>query len=127
MEEPRRNEIARDVATRLRETAQLLVSELATNAFLYSGAPFEVAIDPEWAAAVLRVSVTDRSEGEPRVGRPSKFDEHGRGLQLVATLSDRWGVDPSRSGPGKTVWFELRTTAGAVFAESGGLTPAESG
>ncbi len=91
----------------VRETAKLLVSELATNALLYSADEFEVTLDMYSTPERLRIGVADVSAGEPRLGRPSKFDEHGRGLQLVASLSDRWGVDRRGAGGGKTVWFEL--------------------
>lgn len=36
-----------------------------------------------------------------------RVDEGGRGLAIVATLSDDWGVEP-HEGDGKHVWFVLR-------------------
>ena len=57
-------------------------------------------------AGRLRVEVVDGS-GQvpmPRHAVPDQ-DESGRGMLLVAGLSDRWGVDPGFGG--KCVWFEL--------------------
>ncbi|MGH9105732.1 MAG: ATP-binding protein [Acidimicrobiales bacterium] len=89
------------------ETARLLVSELATNALVHSSGPFEVLAVYSPKAHVVRVAVSDASDGVPRVEHPGPSSEHGRGLQLVAAFSDRWGVDRRRRRPGKTVWFEL--------------------
>ncbi|WP_254396844.1 hypothetical protein [Streptomyces sp. AC558_RSS880] len=38
--------------------------------------------------------------------------ENGRGLALLAAVTDRWGADPEPRG-GKTVWFECAVEAGA--------------
>lgn len=54
----------------------------------------------------LRVEVTDACPSPPvRMHVPNDATA-GRGLNLVAALSARWGVEP-RAG-GKTVWFEAR-------------------
>jgi anti-sigma regulatory factor (Ser/Thr protein kinase) len=89
------------------EKAQLLVSELATNALLYSSGGFEVSAAYSRRTGRIRVGVTDVGEGRPRVEQPDVTDEHGRGLQLVTAFSDSWGIEPRRGEPGKTVWFEL--------------------
>ena len=55
---------------------------------------------------VLHIAVRDRSPREPHI---QPFDPHaarGRGLQLVASLSQHWGCEHHRDG--KTVWAELR-------------------
>ncbi|MFI2430726.1 ATP-binding protein [Streptomyces sp. NPDC018693] len=84
----------------------LLVSELVTNALRHATGPIGVRlIRPPGLDDVLLVEVSDPLPELPRerVARPD--DESGRGLQLVASSSRRWG---SRSGDsGKTVWFEL--------------------
>ena len=41
----------------------------------------------------------------PRRLRPTPEDEHGRGLQLVALIADRWGTRPTAEG--KAVWCVL--------------------
>jgi anti-sigma regulatory factor (Ser/Thr protein kinase) len=93
----------------VRERARLLVSELATNALLYSPGGFKVSAVYRPHDGVVRVQVTDFGDGEPRLARARATDEHGRGLQLVAAFSDHWGVDKHSGAPGKTVWFELLT------------------
>ncbi|MCU1489367.1 MAG: ATPase [Acidimicrobiaceae bacterium] len=97
--------------TELSETASLLVSELATNALLYGPGGFEIAVEYRPEVGSVRIGVSDPGEGELRVERPEVTEEHGRGLQLLDALSDRWGVDRVPGVPGKTVWFELMAEA----------------
>lgn len=86
------------------ETAQLLVSELVTNAVAHAGTAVEVECVPTEGG--LRVSVWDGSRFLPSPGRPDEWDERGRGLVLVDTLASRWGAH-RHSDNGKAVWFEL--------------------
>lgn len=84
--------------------AELLVSEVATNAIRYgSGEDFVVAL--AITGAVLRADVTDHSTAVPRARRAAPTEEGGRGLELVEMLSSAWGhrVVPE----GKVVWFSL--------------------
>jgi anti-sigma regulatory factor (Ser/Thr protein kinase) len=101
------------VSPQLCQTAALLVSELATNAVRHSGArEFVVEIEFLPAEGRLWVGVTDDGHGLPTPRRPPVTAEHGRGLQLVGTLADRWGARRRRDTSRKTVWFELDATAG---------------
>jgi serine/threonine-protein kinase RsbW len=95
----------------LGEIAGLLVSELATNAVRYAGGRFEVAVEYLPDAGRLWVGVTDSGPGAPVLRMPPVTAEGGRGLQLVSTLADRWGMRRRRGTPQKTVWFELVATA----------------
>jgi anti-sigma regulatory factor (Ser/Thr protein kinase) len=81
----------------------LLTSELVTNAVVHSTTPF--ALDVTLEAGVVRVAVGDGGAGQPCAQGPGEAAEHGRGLQLVADLSSRWGTTPCPGG--KQVWFEL--------------------
>lgn len=84
----------------------LLVSELVTNALRHATGPIGVRlVRPVGLGGVLLVEVSDPLPDPPRerVARPE--DESGRGLQLVASSSSRWGTRPGEAG--KTVWFEL--------------------
>ncbi|MFF1299001.1 MULTISPECIES: ATP-binding protein [unclassified Streptomyces] len=84
----------------------LLVSELVTNALRHATGPIGVRlVRPAGLGDVLLVEVSDPLPDPPRerVARPE--DESGRGLQLVAHSSRRWGTRPGATG--KTVWFEL--------------------
>jgi anti-sigma regulatory factor (Ser/Thr protein kinase) len=98
---------------KISERARLLVSELATNAVLYSAGSFKVSASYSARDRLVRIGVTDDGAGDPRVDRPNSTEEHGRGLQLVAAFSDRWWVEKLARVPGKTVWFEL-LSAGPV-------------
>ncbi|MEV4611460.1 SpoIIE family protein phosphatase [Kitasatospora sp. NPDC049258] len=87
---------------------ELVVSELVTNAIRYAGAPVGLRLI---RAGVLVCEVSDPSSTQPRLRRARETDEGGRGLFLVAQLTDRWG---SRfTGGGKTIWSEQAIPAGA--------------
>ncbi|WP_086561095.1 SpoIIE family protein phosphatase [Streptomyces africanus] len=82
-------------------TTELIVSELVTNALRYGGSPIELRLIRDSA---LICEVSDGSSTAPHLRRARVFDEGGRGLLLVAQLSERWG---SRQTPtGKTIWAE---------------------
>lgn len=87
------------------EDAVLLVSELVTNSVLHGGPPVVVAVDCD--ETTMRVRVRDGSTDMPELREPGVSDERGRGLSLVAKMSDAWGVE--RDPGGKYVWFALRT------------------
>jgi anti-sigma regulatory factor (Ser/Thr protein kinase) len=86
----------------MRETGELLVSELTTNALRYAGGPFEVRVK---ATPRLRVEVRDRSRRKPSLRDVDASDEGGRGLQIVGQLAKAWGTEELADG--KVVWFEL--------------------
>jgi anti-sigma regulatory factor (Ser/Thr protein kinase) len=90
------------------ETAELLVSELATNALRHGKGPIELQV--LLLDEVVTVSVTDTDAPLPRFRRSAYDDEGGRGLQVVATLASRWGARPTPTG--KVVWCELRRGTG---------------
>ncbi|MCX4971669.1 SpoIIE family protein phosphatase [Streptomyces sp. NBC_00620] len=84
------------------DTAELLVSELVTNALRYGEGEIRLRLLLD---RTLVCEVWDAGLVQPRRRRARDTDEGGRGLQLVGLLSAGWG---SRRTPrGKTVWFEL--------------------
>ncbi|WP_129305860.1 ATP-binding protein [Streptomyces sp. L2] len=90
------------------EIAELLTSELVTNALVHTDrdAVLTAVVGPRG----LRVEVRDFVGRTPRVRTPEPDgDTHGRGLLLVESLADSWGVRPH--GVGKSVWFELGAEA----------------
>lgn len=88
------------------EVAELLVTELVTNALVHTEQGAEVSAS--LAAARLRVEVRDYAARRPVPYVPAADDgTHGRGLALVQALADAWGVDALEPGRGKVVWFEL--------------------
>ncbi|WP_367137922.1 MULTISPECIES: ATP-binding protein [Streptomyces] len=82
----------------------LLVSELVTNSLRYASGPIGVRMYSH-AGPTLLVEVSDPLPDPPRERAADPDDEGGRGLQLVACASRRWGT--RRGNTGKTVWFEL--------------------
>lgn len=87
------------------DAVELLVSELVGNAVRHTGArTFGLRMHRRRGA--IRVEVRDPSRALPCLLPVRDLDTSGRGLFLVDTLSDRWGVDLQPRG--KTTWFELR-------------------
>ena len=85
------------------DDARLVGEEVVANALDHAESP--CALGGRLDDDVLHVAVRDGSAEVPRI-RP--FDPHarrGRGLQMVATLSRRWGWESH--GDGKTMWAEL--------------------
>ncbi|MEU8654416.1 SpoIIE family protein phosphatase [Streptomyces sp. NPDC048737] len=99
------------------DTAELLVSELVTNALRYGEGEIRLRLLLD---RTLVCEVWDAGLVQPRRRRARDTDEGGRGLQLVGLLSAAWG---SRRTPrGKTVWFELPLPGG----DTGLADPAEA-
>jgi anti-sigma regulatory factor (Ser/Thr protein kinase) len=88
-------------------TAQLLVSELVTNAVKYGRGPLRVELAV--ADGRFRAEVVDGGAGFEHSGRSVDDLETpgGWGLHLVEALSDRWG----RREGSTQVWFELAYAA----------------
>ncbi|MCT7356279.1 ATP-binding protein [Streptomyces sp. 15-116A] len=90
------------------EIAELLTSELVTNALVHTDR--EAVLTATVGPRGLRVEVRDFVAREPRPRVPDADDgTHGRGLVLVESLADQWGVRPHAVG--KAVWFELGADA----------------
>ncbi|MEU9303357.1 ATP-binding protein [Streptomyces sp. NPDC048269] len=88
------------------EVAELLVTELVTNALVHTEQGAEVSAS--LASTRLRVEVRDYASRRPLQYVPAADDgTHGRGLMLVQALADAWGVEAVEPGRGKVVWFEL--------------------
>jgi two-component sensor histidine kinase len=98
----------------------LMVSELATNACNHGATGFEVRVIPPESGAYIRVEVADDAPGKPALRHPPPSDTNGRGLHIVATLSDRWGVTSQEKDKEKCVWFSVRVPSAA---STGDLTP----
>ncbi|MFS8204628.1 ATP-binding protein [Streptomyces sp. CWNU-52B] len=86
------------------ETAELLTSEIVTNALVHTDQ--EALLTATVGPRGLRVEVRDFDSRRPRLRVPNADEgTHGRGLILVQSLADAWGV--RMHGVGKAVWFEL--------------------
>jgi anti-sigma regulatory factor (Ser/Thr protein kinase) len=82
------------------ESVTLVANELVANAIVHAGSAPELLIAQAGTELVLRVA--DDSCAPPVVRPPTRDVWSGRGLLLVESLSDRWGVDIEPAG--KSVW-----------------------
>jgi len=110
-----RRALARDLRGRVDpsvvENAMLLVSELVGNAVLHGRAMREGGVRVSWSLGSddLLLRVTDGGGGRlPRVRRTSGTALSGRGLSIVESLSQSWGVEWDVACV--TVWAHLPTS-----------------
>ncbi|MER7752318.1 SpoIIE family protein phosphatase [Kitasatospora sp. NPDC097643] len=95
----------------LADWAELLTSELITNALVHAGSPTQLRL---FCNRALTVEVADQEGEAPRIRRARAEDEGGRGMHLVNELAHRWGSRRTRDG--KVVWFELELPPGTTAA-----------
>ncbi|GAA1219405.1 SpoIIE family protein phosphatase [Streptomyces aureus] len=81
--------------------AELIVSELVTNAIRYGTPPLQLRLIKN---RTLTCEVHDDSATSPRLRHARTVDEGGRGLFIVAQLAQSWGTRYTTEG--KTVWSE---------------------
>jgi anti-sigma regulatory factor (Ser/Thr protein kinase) len=95
------------------DAARLGVSELVTNALIHSEPPLSVRV--RGTIDHPRIEVVDsspvppqRAPVAPEIADVDDFNvtTFGRGLDLVAMMSSRWGSDLAHDGRSKSVWFE---------------------
>jgi serine phosphatase RsbU (regulator of sigma subunit)/anti-sigma regulatory factor (Ser/Thr protein kinase) len=96
-----REQLARWGLEDLETTTELLVSELVGNVVRHAGGPATLRL---LRSRTLICEVSDRSPTMPQIRRAADTDEGGRGLQLIATLAERWGARYTPSG--KCIWTE---------------------
>ncbi|EFE74128.1 ATP-binding protein [Streptomyces filamentosus] len=96
------------------ETAELVLSELVTNAVrvvVPGDRMIGVRIECRERGAWVRLEVSDAGGGRPEVRWPGALDTGGRGLLIVDALAFCWGVKERPAGIGKTIWAEVVTPA----------------
>ena len=100
------------------ELAELIVSELATNAIRHGDGVVQVRVS--YACGDLRVEVHDDGAGRPVRRQATAEDESGRGLALLDGLiglyGGKRGVANDGAGHGKTVYVVVCLTAGPAGA-----------
>lgn len=103
----------------LRDDAQVVVSELVSNAFLASDPGDGVQATGDSRPAIIRlwllgdasrlvIVVWDAISQPPVLSGASALEEHGRGLLLVSALGSDWGCYTRPGVAGKFVWAEFR-------------------
>jgi anti-sigma regulatory factor (Ser/Thr protein kinase) len=85
------------------DDAEIIASELATNAVKHARSPFRVSLSR--ADGTITVSVRDTSFSPPEQVPRAGCVVGGRGVQLVAAIARAWGARSESDG--KTVWAEL--------------------
>lgn len=93
--------------------AALGVTELLTNVHRHAQPDKSCIVEIELLLERLTVSVHDHDPRLPTVREVGASSTSGRGLALIAAVSESWGVRP-RGGAGKVVWFTL--PAPSLFA-----------
>jgi anti-anti-sigma factor len=85
--------------------AQLVASELVTNAVVHAGTPIDLTL--RLSSPQLHIAVRDGGDGRARLaGTADESAESGRGLILVDALAQGWGNFPTTTG--KVVWATVR-------------------
>jgi signal transduction histidine kinase len=98
--------------------AEIVVSELVTNALRHGDGAIRLRLD--YDDGVLRGEVIDDGAGfEAEVRARGARDVSGRGLWLVGKLARRWGVHDGSSH----VWFELARPSDPELPRSPELGP----
>jgi PAS domain S-box-containing protein len=100
-----------------RDAAEVALSELATNAILH--AHTAVTVHVRCTATELRVEVGDESSIIPQQRVYAADATTGRGLGMVAALTDAHGI--VRSPSGKVVWFCLGRQPAVPSADAGAM------
>ncbi|MFF4209925.1 SpoIIE family protein phosphatase [Streptomyces sp. NPDC001796] len=90
-------------------TTELIVTELVTNAIRYAGGPIQVRLiraEPisGFAAGTLICEVSDPGHTAPNLRHAANDDEGGRGLYIIAQMTQHWGTRYTPTG--KTIWTE---------------------
>jgi len=85
------------------EEAELIVSELVTNALRHASSPSRVVLSTN--DSCLRIEVADDGRGGAVRRNAGPEDSNGRGLLLVEAMADRWGSQ--HDGQEHVVWCEI--------------------
>lgn len=99
------HDLCRHVPGPLLYDAQLLTSEIVTNAVRHASGILTITIERD--GEQLTVAVGDDSPDIPISRNASEDDLGGRGIRLVDRLATAWGCTPRPDGDGKVVWFRL--------------------
>ncbi|GAA2749371.1 hypothetical protein GCM10010440_53430 [Kitasatospora cinereorecta] len=92
--------------THLTDSAELVVSELVTNAIRYGRGAVSMTLAIN--QSTLHISVADYGHGVPQLRTAGEEDSNGRGLAIVQALCARWAVTTRLSGKTVNCWLDVR-------------------
>ena len=98
----------RDVSGTVVDEAEIVVSELVSNAIRHARPLADGTLRVHWKVkgGVVEVEVTDGGgDSTPRPAPRTIWAQSGRGLRIVRSLAHEWGVTEDRNG--STVWASL--------------------
>lgn len=99
------DELESEIEAGLLRDVKLIVSELVTNSVRHSGSSEPIVMRAWVRECGLKVEIADSGFGfEPRAAREADIEEGGRGLLILESLSERWGVTRDAR---TRVWFEV--------------------
>lgn len=110
---------ASGVADSIIDDATVIVSELLSNALRHARPLPSGQIRVVWnrRGDSVEVSVSDGGAAtEPRRGRPALSSLGGRGLGIVESMAECWGVR-HEDGGGTTVWAVIKAPRHAVLKD----------
>jgi anti-sigma regulatory factor (Ser/Thr protein kinase) len=87
------------------DDALLVVSELVANVVRHAHTVSTLELELAADGSRLRVALADGSSTAPRLRHAHASSEDGRGMGILAALSDRWGIELHVGG--KRVWWEV--------------------
>ncbi|MEU1933135.1 ATP-binding protein [Streptomyces coeruleorubidus] len=99
------------------DRASLGVTELLSNVHRHAQPDKTCTVEIELLLDRLTVSVRDHDPRMPVIDDAEPLATCGRGLAMVAAMSESWGVRPDGES-GKVVWFTLPTSSAPVAAPS---------
>lgn len=100
------------------DAAALGVTELLTNVHRHTGPDKHCTVEIVLLRDRLTVSVRDHDPRLPRVRAAESTATHGRGMALIAAVSDSWGMRAQNDGSGKVVWFTLPVVLGTPLRQA---------
>ncbi|MFJ2647310.1 ATP-binding protein [Streptomyces sp. NPDC087420] len=89
------------------------VTELLTNVHRHAQPDKMCTVDIALLLDRLTVSVSDHDPRVPTVNDAELLDTGGRGLALIAAVSESWGIRPEGE-LGKSIWFTLPAPPAAL-------------
>ncbi|MBW1602102.1 ATP-binding protein [Streptomyces sp. JJ66] len=106
--------------SQLIDTAALGVTELLANVHRHTGADKHCTVEIVLLWDKVTISVRDHDPKLPQVRSVGASATSGRGLALVAAVSESWGMRAQQGGQGKVVWFTLPVPPAGRAAAHGG-------